>query len=390
MQRLAARNHRSFHPSGSNQAAKMNPLTLASAALLAGVVSLGTVSPVNAFVPHNILAQHALKHGSSTTGTSTTSTTSLSAKRKKLSMAEKRKRRGRKLPPRQVERPAVLDRTAPVDQWAPTKTTDESVAQMKVHEDAATAEEAAIQARATELIESQRKSVDTLTHIKERVQAMPYESIGQELQAKGYYVFDKFLDQEELVMDMEAEALAMMEADKLERDVSNLESGEFAVRIAGGEEQYADLPRTVEYIVSSTRHMPPLLEEMEGLGSSLDDAASTATLRVFDRKARESSLALLSEAPPPREYALVNEDPASDPKKVTVLYFLSDWGDEGAGGGVGFDDGSMVSPARDRLVIFRSDTCKYRMEPVAAGGSSSNFAYIVNQLLRKSADENQS
>jgi len=366
----------------------MNSLTLASAALLAGVVSLGTVSPVVAFGPHNIFAQHALKHHGSATGTSTTSTTALSAKRKKLSMAEKRKRRGRKLPPRQVERPAVLDRTAPVDQWAPTKTTDESVAQMKVQEDAATAEEAAIQARATELIQSQRKSVDTLTHIKERVEAMPYESIGQELQAKGYYVFDKFLDQEELVTDMEAEALAMMEADKLERDVSNLESGEFAVRIAGGNEQYADLPRTVEYIVSSTRHMPPLLEELEALDSSLDDAASTATLRVFDREARESSLALLSEAPPPREYALVNEDPASDPKKVTVLYFLSDWGDEG--GGVGFDDGSVVSPTRDRLVIFRSDTCKYRMEPVASGGSSSNYAYIVNQLLRKSADENQS
>ena len=118
----------------------MNSTTLASAALLAGIVSLGAVSPVLAFGPHNILAQHALKHHGSTTGTSTTSTTSLSAKRKKLSMAEKRKRRGRKLPPRQVERPAVLDRTAPIDQWAPTKTTDESVAQMKAQEDAAAAE----------------------------------------------------------------------------------------------------------------------------------------------------------------------------------------------------------------------------------------------------------
>ena len=364
----------------------MNSTTLASAALLAGIVSLGAVSPVLAFGPHNILAQHALKHHGSTTGTSTTSTTSLSAKRKKLSMAEKRKRRGRKLPPRQVERPAVLDRTAPIDQWAPTKTTDESVAQMEAQEDAAAAE-AAIQARAAELIESQRKSVDTLTHIKERVEALPYESIGEDLQAKGYYVMDKFLDQEELVTDMEAEALTMMGAEKLERDVSFLESGEFAVRIAGGEEQYADLPRTVEYIVSSTRHMPKLLEDLEALDASLDDAASTATLRVFDRKARESSLALLSEAPPPREYALVNEDPASDPKKVTVLYFLSDWDDEGRG--VGFEDGAVVSPARDRLVIFRSDTCKYRMEPVAAGGSSANYAYIVNQLLRKSKDENQ-
>jgi len=344
------------------------------------------------------LAQHAPNHGdhgttdgaTSTTTVDTRTWTALSAKRKKLSMAEKRKRRGRKLPPRQVERPAVLDRTAPVDQWAPTKTTDESVAQMKEQEDAASAEEAALQARAAELIASQRKSVSTLTHIKERVEALPYEAIGRELQAKGYYVMDQFLDQEELVAEMEAEALAMMESDKLERDVSNLESGEFATRITGGEEQYTNLPRAVEYIVSSTRHMPPLLEgEMgDALGHSLDDTASTATVRVFDRKARESSLALLSEAPPPREYALVNEGNASDHKKMTVLYFLSDWADQG--GGVGFDDGVVVSPARDRLVIFRSDACKYRMEPVAAGGSSTNYAYIVNQLLRKSASENLS
>ena len=307
-------------------------------------------------------------------------------------MAEKRKRRGRKLPPRQVERPAVLDRTAPIDQWAPTQTTDEAVAQMKSQEDAAAAEDAAIQARAAELIASQRKSVDTLTHIKERVEALPYEEIGRELQGKGYYVMDQFLDQIDLVSEMEAEALAMMNADKLERDVSNLESGEFATRITGGEEQYTDLPRTVEYIVSSTRHMPPLLEEMgEGnmLGCTLDATASTGTLRVFDRKARESSLALLSEAPPPREHALVNEGNASDPKKITVVYFLSDWG-EAEGGGLGFEDGTVVSPARDRLVIFRSDMCKHRMEPVPTGGDGSNYAYIVNQLLRKSADENQS
>ena len=312
-------------------------------------------------------------------------------------MAEKRKRRGRKLPPRKVDRPAVLDRTAPVDQWAPTQTTDEAVAQMKSQEEdaaakAAAAEEAAIQARAAELIASQRKSVDTLTRIKERVEALPYDVMGAELQGKGYYVMDRFLDQDELVTEMEAEALAMMQGDKLERDVSNLESGEFATRITGGEEQYTDLPRTVEYIVSSTRHMPPLLEEMGGgdvLGCTLDATASTGTLRVFDRKARESSLALLSEAPPPRDYALVNEGNASDPKKITVVYFLSNWnGSEG--GGLGFEDGTVVSPASDRLVVFRSDTCKHRMEPVPAGGEGSNYAYIVNQLLRKSADENQS
>ena len=384
--------------------AKMNSLSLVSTTLLIGAVSFRSVS---AFCPkptHNSLANHVTKLDTTSTTTNygfiqhhLLSSTALSAKKKKkLSMAEKRKRRGRKLPPRKVERPAVLDRTAPIDQWAPTQTTDEAVVQMKSQEDAAAsaaaAEEAAIQARAAELIASQRKSVDTLTHIKEWVEALPYEAIGQELQSKGYYIMDQFLDQVELVSEMESEALAMMEGDKLERDVSNLESGEFATRITGGEEQYTDLPRTVEYIVSSTRHMPPLLEEMGGgdvLGCVLDATASTGNLRVIDRKARESSLALLSEAPPPRDYALVNEGNASDPKKITVVYFLSDWS-ESEGGGLGFEDGTVVSPAGDRLVIFRSDTCKHRMEPVSTGGEGSNYAYIVNQLLRKSADENQS
>ena len=291
--------------------AKMNSLSLVSTTLLIGAVSFRSVS---AFCPkptHNSLANHVTKLDTTSTATNygfiqhhLLSSTALSAKKKKLSMAEKRKRRGRKLPPRKVERPAVLDRTAPIDQWAPTQTTDEAVVQMKSQEDAAAsaaaAEEAAIQARAAELIASQRKSVDTLTHIKERVEALPYDVIGKELQSKGYYVMDQFLDQVELVSEMGAEALAMMEGDKLERDVSNLESGEFDTRITGGEEQYTDLPRTVEYIVSSTRHMPPLLEEMGGgdvLGCALDATASTGTLRVFDRKARESSLALLSEAP---------------------------------------------------------------------------------------------
>jgi len=375
-------------------AATMKPsnvhATLVSAALLFGVVCQSGVSPVAAFSPK--VAQVQYYHVPTSARTSTALSATKKKKKKKMSMAEKRKRRGRNLTPHQVERPAVLDRTAPVDQWAPTQTTDESVAQMKEREDA---EEAAIQARAAELIASQRKSVDTLTHIRERVESLPYDAIATDLQAKGFYIMDNFLDQNELVSEMEAEAFAVMDSDKLERDLSNLESGEFATRITGGEEQYTDLPRTVEYIVSSTRHMPPLLQEMgDGvLGCSLDATASTGTLRVFDRKARESSLALLSEAPPPREHALANEGNDSDPKKVTVIYFLSDWGSEG--GGIGFEDGTIVSPARDRLVIFRSDTCKYRMEPVPAGGEddssgNSNFAYIVNQLLRKSTDENQS
>mmetsp|Transcript_7284 Transcript_7284/g.15243 ORF Transcript_7284/g.15243 Transcript_7284/m.15243 type:complete len:383 (+) Transcript_7284:76-1224(+) len=324
-------------------------------------------------------------------------TTSLSATRKKkLSMAEKRKRRGRKLPPRKVERPAVLDRTPRVDSWAKTRTTDESVAAMKEQEDAAAAAAAAadneIQARAAALVESQRKSVDTLTLIRERVEALPYAEMAEALRTEGYYVRDNFLDKEELIGEMEQEALTMMVGDTLERDLSNLESGEFTTAIQGGEDQYADLPRTVEYIVSLTRHMPPMIDEQKALdGCLLDAAASTGTLRVFDRKARESSLALLSEAPPAREFGLANEDNSSDLKKVTVLYFISPVGWDGkCGGGVAFEaDGSVIAPARDRLLVFLSDSTLYRMEPFSGREGVDNCSYIVNHLLRKSTDENQ-
>lgn len=362
-----------------------------AASLLLLLLALVVVS-ASAFSPPFIGQHH-------TTSTSTPNLTSLgAAKKKKLSMAEKRKRRGRKLPPRKLERPAVLDRTAPIDQWAKVKTTDESVAEMKEQEDAAaSAADAEIQARAAELIESQRKSVDTLTLIKERVEALSYANMAEALQTKGYYIEDNFLGKEELVNEMQQEALAMMSADKLERDVSNLESGEFACPIRGGEDQYVDLARTVEYIVSLTRHMPPLIEEYNGGvmldgGCSLDATASSGSLRVFDRKARESSLDLLTEAPPPRDFGLINEGNVSNVKKITVLYFLSpaDWNAE-CGGGVTFEkDGSVVEPTRDRLLVFRSDTCSHRMEPYSGKEEiMDNCAYIVNHLLRKSADENQ-
>ena len=359
----------------------------------------------DAFIPAAILqAQQPTKniqHGSSATATTPSSQTALFAtKKKKISMAEKRKRRGRKLPPRKVERPAVLDKTAPIDAWDKVVTTDESVAQMQANEDSAAAKHAAaddeIQARAAKLIESQRKSVDTLTLIKERTEALDYDAIADGLQSKGYCVIDNFLDQSELIAEMEQEAIQMLQNDKLDRDVTNLESGEFVTAIQGGEAQYADVPRTVEYIVSLTRHMPPLLNEHNKAveRAKLDDTASTGSLRVFDRRARQSSLELLTEAPPPRDFELANEGNKNDLKAITVMYFLSpeDW-DADMGGGVAFEaDETVIEPCRDRLLVFRSDSCRYRMEPfsVDAAAGRDNCAHIVNHLLRKGgSDENQ-
>jgi hypothetical protein len=78
----------------------------------------------------------------------------------------------------------------------------------------------------------------------------------------------------------------MMVGGKLERDISNVESGEFATTIEGGDEQYIDLPRCVEFMVSLTRRMPPLISEKSAMDCSLKDAASAGSLHVFDRKAR--------------------------------------------------------------------------------------------------------
>lgn len=334
------------------------------------------------------------------------STTVLDAKKKgKPSFAERRKRRGKRLPPRPVDRPSILDETAPVDQWDRAPTTDEAVRQMKSDEDDA-------KARAAALIETQRKSVDTLTHVRRQVESLPYEDLAEALSEGGCYVSDGFLG-EEIVSEVELEALSMLEGDKLELDVTYIGSGEYGAEIKGGEDQYADCPRSVEFVVSLTRHMPPLLNEVNAMEGKcrIDEAASMGSVRAYDRKARASSLELLTgkssgqendadegeRVPTPeRPFGYANGGDEDDARQATVIYYATPSGwDADCGGGVTVqkklekdsgNEGTLFAAKRDRLLVFRSDKCFHRMEAWHGREGLDNGSCIVIHLVEKAAE----
>lgn len=310
-------------------------------------------------------------------------------KKKKVSMAEKRKKRGKRLPPRPIERPDVLDETGRVDSWDKVATTDEQVAKMKEQEKAEQAQASKEQEKASELVQAQMKSVQTLTHIKECVEGLPYADIVAAMRdsdSGGYFVKDDFLGAD-VAAEMEAEGPSMLQNNKLELDVTNLGSGEYTAKIGGGD-QYMDCARTVEYVVCLTRHMPPLLEAEgvpDDLGCSIDDAASMAGITVFSRRGRQS------ESPPERPFGYATGGDANDARKVTVLYFLTpDGWNKQLGGGVAFkrkdndsSDSVVVEAKKDRLVIFRSDTCFHKMLGWVGEEGMENGSCIVTHLVKK-------
>lgn len=313
-------------------------------------------------------------------------------KKKKASMAEKRKKRGKRLPPRPIQRPDVMDETDRVDAWDKVETTDEQVAKMKEQEDAERARAASKeQAKASNIVQAQMKSVKTLTHIKECVEALPFAEIAAALRENdnsGYFVKDDFLGAE-VADEMEAEGPSMLQDNKLELDVSNFGSGEYTTQIGGGD-QYIDCPRTVEYVVCLTRHLASKLEAEEGvsddLGCSLNDAASMAGITVFSRRGRE-------ENPPERPFGYATGGDAEDARKVTVLYFLTpnNWNEQ-LGGGVAFKkegdsgDGAVVEAKKDRLVIFRSDTSFNKMLGWIGEEGMENGSCVVIHLVKKSTE----
>jgi hypothetical protein len=79
----------------------------------------------------------------------------------------------------------------------------------------------------------------------------------------------------------------MLSNDKLERDITRLGDGKFVGLIIGGE-KYIDCPRLTEFVVSMTRHLPPLLNKIDTTLSQLDATASmgSITIRMYDRKTK--------------------------------------------------------------------------------------------------------
>lgn len=271
------------------------------------------------------------------------------AKRSKLSFAEKRKRRGKRLPPRPLS-------GKPVNFNKPVK--EEPIAKRSETPE----EQAPPMKRAEALLEAQRKSVGMLTLVRERVESLNYDDIQLSLETRGYFVVDDFLNNDDIVNELQNEGEALFKNDRMEVDLQHLGSGEYVCMIEGGEGQYTECPRSVELVVSATKHMSPAFE-----GKELNPSACMATMRYFDRKARLASLELLQGKGNDidmleRPFGIMGSE-ENDARRISLLYYpISNyWHDEG---GVTFEDTGETIPAkRDRLILLKSETCRCRQEP---------------------------
>lgn len=269
--------------------------------------------------------------------------------------------------------------------------------------------------RAKALVAAQQESVKMLTHVTQRIQsAIDVESLARDFATRGYHVVDDFLDDPEVVNTLQRECEALysthndMTVDLQPGSTSSgggLGTGEFGAALQGGEDQYPKCPRSIELIVSLTSKLSPKINVHENL--RLDErACSGALARIFDRSALRASLKLLlgddgtedrvldeppmTPPPPFRTVVEINKDdddatakkPQEDLKKVSICYFAvpTSW-DDSCGGGLTFsnnnnnsvhdddyddnngDSGHRVEAKRDRMVLWKSDTTRYRREP---------------------------
>lgn len=330
-------------------------------------------------------------------------------KKKKPSMAERRKRRSRRTPSIKVERPSVLDELPPVDAWekpAPTEVKPSDPIPAEIDNDSVDDGEAdKTVAKASSLVESQRKSVDCLTFIRKRVEeSFPIGDAAKALVEKGYFVYDGFLSSgsdedvtfgNSLVTEMTEECFSMLANDKLERDITRLIDGEYVGVIVGGE-RYADCPRLTEYVVSLTRHLPPLLNnELVNLQSTmpkLDATASMGTLRVYDRKTRLGAETLLSapsaEDGMKRAFGVIcgdGEDAGNDSRRLTAMLFLSakDSDANELGGGVTVENEAKYGGVCDRMILLRSDSCSHRQEPWKGNAEDDKASCVTVHFLKE-------
>lgn len=315
-------------------------------------------------------------------------TSLMMAKKRKMTMKEKRKQRAKRRPSIEVDR-GLLNDLSPVDQWEKTQQTSGEVQKkVKVIEDDTTSDDDDVdleaqqtKAKASSLVESQRKSVDTLTYIRKRVEENPslsYNEAARSILDKGYFVYNSFISSDDefgdsLLSEMLQECSDMLANDKLERDITRLGDGEYLTTLVGGE-SYADCPRLTEYVVSLTRHLPPLfnkeLDELETTDmTKLDATASMGTLRVYNRKTRQGESMLANpDEDSEKPFGVICGDKDgtdNDTRRLTAMLFLSskDW-DTSCGGGVTVEStGERVDAVRDRIVLLRSDSCSYRQEP---------------------------
>lgn len=321
-----------------------------------------------------------------------------SKKKKKPSMAEKRKKRSKTPPPRPIHSvKCTPTESEPIAVVQETKQEREVV-----EEDEATK----TKVRATALVDSQRKSVDTLKFVGDRVSTIEnYKDLVFMPDSQNVIVVDGFLGSEDLVREMELECSSMLADGKLSlRSVGSM--GEYTTEITGGE-KYADCPRCVEFVVSLTRNMPPLLNEAAS-GSQdwleLDATASMSSVISSNRKARLATEQLINEAlktstdddqdeksddDDESKYVYANGGDDKDARKVTALYFLTPNGwDDSCGGGISIknsgDEAKTFLPAKsDRLMLFRSDLCFHKFEESIGKEGLDVSSFLVLHLVRR-------
>jgi len=208
---------------------------------------------------------------------------------------------------------------------------------------------------ASKLIQAQRKSVDMLTFVKDRVDALPYPEILEALEKQSYVVVDDFLANEDVVTQLQNEAESLFTGGHMERNLADLGSGEYTVAIKGGEAQYPLCSRTIELVVSITKNMPARLE-----GMGLSGKNCIAAIRAADRKSRLAALGLVKDGALPDRPFEILADGDNDTRRVTLLYYPNaiEW--DGDGGITVEANSVQVSSKRDRLVFLRSDKCSHR------------------------------
>ncbi|KAL7541511.1 hypothetical protein ACHAXR_011437 [Thalassiosira sp. AJA248-18] len=352
-------------------------------AVVLAICGYFALSEVQAFLPPMQITTNIII---SSNHASSTSTALSMGKRKKPSMKERRKQRAKRQPVVKVER-GLLDDLPAVDAWEKTQPTVAATtpAPDDQAEDAGVTELDETASKASALVEAQRASVDSLTFVRRRVEeSFPMSDAVKSIVEKGYFVHDGFLSANEdeefgdaLISTMLQEGSDMLSNDKLERDITRLGDGEYLAKIVGGE-AYADCPRLTEYVVSLTRHLPPLfnkeIDALEGDISRLDGTASMGTLRVYDRKTKLGASTLLVNPETgdgdiqDRPFGVVcgdTEGTENDTRRLTAMLFLSskDWDASVCGGGVTVEQGERLDAIRDRIILLQSDACSHRQEP---------------------------
>jgi hypothetical protein len=221
--------------------------------------------------------------------------------------------------------------------------------------------------RAQELVNKQRRSVEMLTLVRERIEQISAEEAHQELSNKGYFVVDNFLDREEIVKELEEEGIKLL--DNGVPDMNNLAMGKYVAPIQGGEEQYLICPRSIEWVVSTTKHFgSTVVPDLD-----LDCEKCLGNMISFNRNALEAAKKLLVgdkdetteniHANNNTPFAcIVNRNDENDRRRLSLRYYLVD-DDWSFGGNLEFENQGLVEAKRDRLVVWKSAETPFREEP---------------------------